>query len=223
MGLEGSLKDFEITNILQLIQMGGKDGGLVIETDDDKGIIYFENGMVVHAKTNREEDINAVNTILRWDEGSFIFDSEMKIEEKTMEMPIQHLMLEAARQIDEWKQIEKVIPSVDVVVDYIPDPEVDTDRIELTGEEWRVLSFVNGKRTIREIAAKAKISHFEAAKVLFGLITSGLLQIMKIDDILSDMEDLVDTEKLMEEEVEEKDRKDSVEEDKQKKKKFGFF
>ncbi len=221
MGLEGSLKDFDITNILQLIQMGDKDGALVIETVGDKGIIFFENGTVVHAETNREKDINAVNEMLRWSEGKFVFEPDRKADEKTMEIPIQHLMLEAARQVDEWKQIEKVIPSVDVVIDYVPDPQVDTDHIELTGDEWKILSFINGKRTIREIASKVKMSHFDTAKVIYGLVTSGLLQVVHIDDMLSDMEDIVDiTEETVETETSETEEGEDAN---KKKKRFGFF
>ena len=176
MGLQGNLQDFEITDILQLIYMGQKAGVLRIITENNEGEIYFDSGLVVHAKTQDKKGESAIQTILRWTKGSFVFDPDGKTEEKTIQLPVQNVILEAARQIDEWKAMEKVIPSMDVIVDFVPEP--DMSDIELNQEEWKVLTIIDGKKTAKEIAKKLNLKEFDTARVLYGLISSGLLKVI---------------------------------------------
>ncbi|RKZ21395.1 hypothetical protein DRQ16_03670 [bacterium] len=175
MGLQGNLRDFEITDVLQLIHMGQKDGVLKIKTEDDEGAVYFEGGLVTHAETRETEGEKAIQVILTWTEGEFIFETNVKSEKRTIELPIQNVILEAARQIDEWKRMEKVIPSVDVVVDFVEDPDVGN--IELLPEEWRVLTSVDGNKSISEIADSLKMKEFDVARILYGLVSSGLIKV----------------------------------------------
>lgn len=53
------------------------------------------------------------------------------------------------------------------------------ENIKLQPEEWKVLTFVNGKTTIKEIAQKTRLSEFDTSKIIFGLTSSGLVKIQK--------------------------------------------
>lgn len=177
MALEGNLEDFELTDVFQLIQLGAKDGSLRIQTYNDVGVVYFKGGMVVHAKTNVLKGEPAIDTILSWKRGRFIFNQSEESFEHTVDTPIQQVILEAARRIDEQNKLQKLIPSVDVVVKIVEVPDVGVEKINLRPEEWKILAFIDGSLTIREIAQRVNISEFEASRVLYGLISSGLVKI----------------------------------------------
>ncbi|MEO0280798.1 MAG: DUF4388 domain-containing protein [candidate division WOR-3 bacterium] len=197
-GLQGSLKDFEITDILQLINMNKKDGCLEITTKDSVGRIYFEGGSVTHAEIDDRFGESAIHQILVINDGSFKFIPDVKTPRNTISLPIHHLMLEAARSIDEWKQIEKLIPSLDLVVKVVENPDVDTDNIKLSSEEWKMLTFVDNVSTIKEIAKKVNQSEFQTAKTIYGLITSGLITVEEkegLDDILKEIDAQITDEK----------------------------
>jgi hypothetical protein len=179
MALEGSLEDFELTDVFQLIQLGAKDGSLRIQAPTDIGVVYFKNGMVVHAKTNSFMGDQAVDSILRWRVGRFVFRPGEETAEKTVELPIQQVILDAARRIDELNKIQKVVPSFDVVVRIVEVPDMGIDRINLRPEEWKVLAFVDGSLTITQIAQRVLFSEFEVARILYGLISSGLVKIVQ--------------------------------------------
>lgn len=179
MALQGSLEDFELTDVFQLIQLGQKDGGLRIQTEDDVGIVYFKGGMVIHAKTNSIIGEPAIDTILSWKKGRFVFNPNEETLESTVDLPIQQVILEAARRIDEMNKIQKVIPSFDAVVKIVEVPDAGVEKIHLKPEEWKILSFVDGTRAIKRIASKANISEFETARILYGLISSGLVKLTK--------------------------------------------
>ena len=179
MGLEGSFEDFDITDIFQLIHLGAKDGALHMSDDEGVGIIYFKGGLVTHATAVDKRGKNAIQKILRWSKTRFEFKPKELAPEKTIELPIQQVILEAARQIDEWKRIEKLISSIDVVVEIITELDEGIENIKLQPEEWKVLTFVNGKTTIKEIAQKTRLSEFDTSKIIFGLTSSGLVKIQK--------------------------------------------
>jgi hypothetical protein len=76
-------------------------------------------------------------------------------------------------------KIQKLIPSFDVVVNIIEVPEAGVEKIHLKPEEWKILSFVDGSRIIKDIASKARVSEFETVRILYGLISSGLVKIVQ--------------------------------------------
>ncbi len=188
MALQGNLEDFELTDVFQLIQLGQKDGGLRIQSEDDVGIVYFKEGIVIHAKTNSIQGEAAIDTILSWRKGRFVFNPNEETLQRTVDLPIQQVILEAARRIDEMTRIQKLIPSFDVVVNIIEVPEAGVEKIHLKPEEWKILSFVDGSRIIRDIASKASVSEFETARILYGLISSGLVKIVQKTETLKPVE-----------------------------------
>lgn len=197
-GLQGSLKDFDITDILQLININKKDGCLEIIGANDFGRIYFENGAVTHAETSDRVGEHAVHKVLMLSDGTFKFLADEKSDRKTINLPIQHLMLEAARSIDEWKQIEKLIPSIDLIVKMVDNPETGTENIKLSSEEWKILTFVDNQSTIKEIAKKVNQSEFQSAKIFFGLISSGLViaeEKEQLTDVLNALDEQINTAK----------------------------
>ncbi|MEO0142312.1 MAG: DUF4388 domain-containing protein [candidate division WOR-3 bacterium] len=179
MALEGNLEDFELTDVFQLIQLGAKDGSLRIQSPNDVGVVYFKEGMVVHAKTNYLVGEQAIDSILRWRTGRFVFRPGEETMERTVELPIQQVIIDAARRIDEFNKIQKLIPSFDLIVKIVEVPDVGVEKINLRPEEWKVLAFVDGSLTIEQIARRVNLSEFEVGRILYGLISSGLVKIIQ--------------------------------------------
>lgn len=178
MALEGNLADFELTDLFQLIQLGQKDGSLRIHINNDIGIVHFKGGNVIFAKTNSVSGEKAIDVILRWKDGRFIFKPGEVTMTPNLNLPIQQVILEAARRIDELNRIQKVIPSSDAIVKIVEVPEAGIERINLKPEEWKALAFVDGTLSIKNIAQRLNISDFDTSRILYGLISSGLVKII---------------------------------------------
>jgi hypothetical protein len=84
--------------------------------------------------------------------------------------------MEAARRLDEWRVLSKKIPSVDLVPEFVIQ-ESREGQINLNTVEWLLLSKVDGRRTLRAIGAATGLSAFDAAKVLYGLVATGLIRL----------------------------------------------
>jgi hypothetical protein len=180
MGLEGNLKDFDLSDILQLVQLGKKTGALVVQSGGDEGVIYFNEGTAVHAKAGDVTGDQSINRILRWRQGSFTFRPDETTAYRTIQTPLQHLVLDAARQIDEWQDIQRLIPSLDMVLTIEERPPAGTEDIKLQPMEWRVLSLVDGGRNIKAIVRDGHMPEFDTCKILYGLLSSGLLKAMPV-------------------------------------------
>jgi hypothetical protein len=178
MGLEGNLKDFDLADILQLISLGKKTGVLNVSTESDKGAIFFEEGTGVFASAGDILGDGAITRILRWRKGSFIFKPDETVDQQNVQAPIMHLVLEAARQIDEWDDIQKLIPSLDLVLTIEEKPPAGTEDIQLQPLEWKVLATVDGSRPITQIIKDSHLGDFETCKVLYGLLSSGLIKVL---------------------------------------------
>ncbi|MFW6068271.1 MAG: MarR family transcriptional regulator, partial [Chloroflexota bacterium] len=51
--------------------------------------------------------------------------------------------------------------------------------INLTVEEWRVVSFINPRNTIRQIARANNLSDFQIRRIVFGLLQAGLVEFVR--------------------------------------------
>lgn len=226
--LQGNLEDFDITDILELINIGKKDGALEIKSNEHNGIIYFENGIVVDVSANEYKGDDAIHYILRWETGRFYFDPHKRTTMKTVNIPIQKLMLDAARQLDEWKKIEETIPSVNVILKLNENPKTDENELTISDEEWRVLSLVDGDSSLKEIARKISKSEIETGKIIYDLIVSGMIVISGEKTDIEDDENEVNTtedEADMTEENEDSEQNNNSKyiKSKKKKKKGGLF
>lgn len=176
MALEGNLQDFVLTDVIQLIHMGKKNGALRVNTDDGDGTIFFQEGIAVHATSSTLVGDKAICRILQWHSGRFVFEPDVKANLKSVESSIQQLVLEVARQTDEWAEIKKLVPHIDLLVSIVPEPSSELENIKLEPHEWKVLALVDSTRTIRQICEECAMTEFEVCKVVYELVALGLLK-----------------------------------------------
>jgi two-component system, chemotaxis family, protein-glutamate methylesterase/glutaminase len=101
-GFAGTLRNIQITDIIQMCCLAGASLCIRVTQDNDRGTIYIEDGEVVHAECGRASGVNAFFTILGWPSGQFETMEAPAIGTPTIKEPCQFLLMEAARQADEW-------------------------------------------------------------------------------------------------------------------------
>jgi hypothetical protein len=148
-------------------------------TGAKQGLALVESGLITEQQLNGalERQIAEIfYGIMRWREGTFEFLEEeapgpdvYRVRES-----VTNLIMQATRQLDEWGLIEKVFPSMETVVIMTP-PKQPAGDIRLQPDEWQILTFIDGKRTIREICALSSQTNFEVCKKLLNLHHAGLV------------------------------------------------
>jgi tetratricopeptide (TPR) repeat protein len=120
----------------------------------------------------------AVYHLFTWQQGSFHFDPDQMPDEEgiyLVSIPAEALLMEGARRVDEWSQIEKKIPSLDVVFQLDKNPDQSSDDVELTKDQKKVLPYIDGVRTVTDIMNEAGLVEFDTGKALYGLIQAGFV------------------------------------------------
>jgi hypothetical protein len=145
------------------------------------GEILVALGVITQREVERQirfQIEEVVFEVMSWNEGYFSFaeDSEGKVPtEVTVRIPVEALLMEGARRIDEWSRIENRIPHVGIVPSLAPPPEGGGGELDLLPPEWEVLALIDGDRSVRGLATELGRSDFEVAKTLFGLESAGVI------------------------------------------------
>ncbi len=176
MAFQGSLKELPLPDIIQLVSVSGKTGVFALRRNGDStGEIYLRGGHIVHAHVGDLQGEEAVYELAIWPEGEFVFTPGMETQHTTIQKSNTNLLMEAARRIDEWQVLSKRIPSTRLVPVFTN--QAATTSVSLTPQEWGLICKIDERRSIEEIAVGLDMSAFEVCKLLYGLITSGLVSL----------------------------------------------
>jgi hypothetical protein len=120
----------------------------------------------------------AVLDVFLWEEGTFEFqEGPVAFDEAmTEEIDPMEIILEAARRMDEWAVMKKIIPS-DTVVFQVSDQAREQGRkITLEAGELRLLSMLDGQKSVRDVVRESGSEEFDVYKTLYTMATSKLIR-----------------------------------------------
>ncbi|MGQ0647106.1 MAG: DUF4388 domain-containing protein [Gemmatimonadaceae bacterium] len=148
------------------------------------GEILIANGAIPQRELERYimRQIEAVVfELLSWQEGFFSFveeDVAAAGPEGIAAVPTESLLMEGARRLDEWTQIQQRVPHLGVVPHLAePTAGLPAPRLDLLPHEWEVLAMIDGARDMRAISTSLGRSEFEVGKIAFGLVTISVIDV----------------------------------------------
>ena len=156
-----------------------------VDTDKELGLLMIQNGML-----NQNDIVQGVKNYLletvyqlfTWRAGAFRFEpNELPPEERiTVAVNLDHLIIEGSRRVAEWEQLRDELPDLDVPLRFADRPDTNLHSINLSVEQWKVVSFINARNTIRQIANFLKVDEFQIRRIVYGLQTAGLVDVMAV-------------------------------------------
>ncbi|MCP5102648.1 MAG: DUF4388 domain-containing protein [bacterium] len=178
MSLKGSLESINLADIMQLVSNSRQSGRFELTRgEDQKGYIIIKKGDIAHAEVANFVGEDAVFTLISWGKGEFVFNEGDYESETTITRSVTSLLMEAARRIDEWKLLRRKIGSIDAVPEFNEVDRKERRKISLSTLEWLVISKIDGNQSIVEISNSAGINIYDTSRIIFGMITSGLLRL----------------------------------------------
>lgn len=146
-----------------------------LKKEERIGLIYLKDGSIVHAEVEEIKGEEAVYELAIWNDGEFHFEPDVEPGVKTITKSNTNLLMEAARRLDEWRVLSRKIANLELVPEFVVDQNQERGQIQLNTSEWLILSKINGKSDIRTIAKTCNLSIFDVSKLLYGLVTHGLV------------------------------------------------
>lgn len=237
MPLKGNLRDFTVTQLLNLINLAHKTGTLYVEGPGEKVFVSFREGKLAYAQVGQEDNslatvlyqaskinaaqrrtiqeraskmsdkelglllINAnylnqqdilsslqahfvgiVNRLFTWVEGFFRFENDLlpPDDKITVRISLENIIIEGSRRLREWEQLQDEIPSLDIALKFTDRPGTNIRNVNLSVEEWRVVSYINPKNSIRQIGRATKMNDLEIRRIVYGLLQAGLVEFIRI-------------------------------------------
>ena len=174
MSFQGSIQELPVPDIIQLVSVSGKTGMFMLVRGSERGFIYLRNGRIVHAELGPISGEEAVYALAIWSTGDFQFTPGKEAETVTIEKTNTSLLMEAARRLDEWKVLARKIPGVE----YVPTLKAREvgEPITLSPPEWNLVMFIDGRKSVEDLARATHSNSFDTAKILYGLVTADLVE-----------------------------------------------
>jgi hypothetical protein len=180
MALQGDISDFPLTDIIQLLDLSKKTGAVFIQGKRGQqqldGWLYFRDGRIIGAQLGKLPPLEAAYTFFTFTSGPFEFFDDRQIETPTITQSNEMIIMEGIMRQDAWSKIQDHVPALTMVPQLVTNPSSTGSEINLEADEWRVLTMVNAKNTVAQIAQRSGLGEVRTCEIIAQLLSSGLIQ-----------------------------------------------
>ena len=176
MSLKGTLSELALSDLIEVISLGGKTGRLAIAGGggESAATLSFKEGRLINASAGALRDERAFYAVLGLREGSFFFDTEADPGEETLDLSTGSLLMEGMRRVDEVFRLRDALPA--------------TSRAQFVGGdsdnavEKSILGYLGpGARDVGDIVAgmllEGVADEYDALRALLRLVNRGVVRV----------------------------------------------
>ncbi|MBI3913775.1 MAG: DUF4388 domain-containing protein [Chloroflexi bacterium] len=153
-----------------------------VDTDKALGLAMIQTGILTQAdivQGVKNYLLETVYQLLTWAGGVFIFEPNHAPAEERITVPINldHLIIEGGRRVREFEKLREELPDLDVPLKFTERQDANLRNINLSVDQWKIISFINSRNTIRQIASYLKVDEFQIRRIVNGLQQAGLVEL----------------------------------------------
>ncbi len=151
-----------------------------VNTDKELGLLLIQSGFADQRaiiQGVKSYILDVVYLLFTWTDGMFHFEpNELPSEDRiTVAVDLENVIMEGSRRVKEWEKLQDELPDLDMALKFTDHPMRD---VKLSVEEWRVISFINPRNTVRRIAEANSMSDFQIRKIVYGMLAAGLVELV---------------------------------------------
>jgi hypothetical protein len=168
----GKLSKSDLERAITLHKQTGRQLGTTLIDMD----LFEKEEIGVVLKMQIEE---IVYNLFSWREGDFIFheNAQPRNAPFVLELNTMNVIMEGTRRIDEWTEIQKVLPPDDALLRIAKAPRSEEEDVTLSVDEFRMLSLINGERTLPQLLDMSPMGEFVTCRAVYKLILNGLIEV----------------------------------------------
>ena len=166
--LSGNLRDVSLLEVLQLVSRSKHTGKLIIKGKGVTGIVFIKNGEIINAQFGKREGIEALRDLVTISNGYFTFEKMSIKGQNKINKSIDEILIELSRMLR--------INEINLTLNTIPllQSGANPGEITLNKDEIRIISLIDGKRSVREIADESNMSYLKTMETIADLINKSL-------------------------------------------------
>jgi hypothetical protein len=153
-------------------------------TDKQLGLLLINAGYVTQADIIQSIKSHLRNIVLKlfgWSEGAFHFEADRmpSLDRIMVSVELENIIIEGTRRIKEMDRLAEEVPNLDMALRFPTQPRTKLDKVNLSVDEWKVISFVKPENTIRMIAKAHSMGDQEIRKIVYSLLQAGLVELAR--------------------------------------------
>jgi hypothetical protein len=154
------------------------------QSDKELGMLLISAGHVTQpdvVSSVRSDMLETVYGLFTWSDGLFHFEPNQLPSDDAITVPIdlENIILEGSRRLREWERLQDELPDLNVALKFTDRPQAQLRNINLNVDEWRVISYINPRNSIRQIAQRIGMDDFQIRRIIYGLLQAGLVEIIE--------------------------------------------
>ena len=154
------------------------------KTDRQIGYLLIQAGHVTQSdimQSVRQNVLNIVYKLFTWAEGLFQFEANKLPSPNYITLPIdlESVIMEGSRRLKEWEILQEELPDLENSLRFTERPDGKLRNINLTVKEWKVISLIDPRNSMRKIAQANNLSDFEIRRIIYGMLQAGLVELVE--------------------------------------------
>jgi DNA-binding MarR family transcriptional regulator len=154
------------------------------KTDKELGMLLINAGHVTQkdiVNSIRNDVLETVYGLFTWSDGMFHFEPNQLPSDDAITVPIdlENIILEGSRRVKEWERLQDELPDLNMALRFTDRPQAQLRNINLSVDEWRVISYINPRNSIKQIAQRIGMDDFQIRKIIYGLLQAGLVEMLE--------------------------------------------
>lgn len=156
--------------------------------DKELGLMLINSNYVTQQEildSLKRDYVSTANDLFTWEEGMFHFENNQKPspEKISLLISLENIIIEGSRQLQELERLQDEIPSLDMALKFTDNPGTNIRNVNLSVKEWRVVSFINPKNSMNQIARTTKLNELEFRRIVYSLIQAGLVELIRPEGV----------------------------------------
>lgn len=157
-----------------------------VGTDKELGLLLMQNNMLTQSDIVQGVKsflLDSIYQLLTWPNGAFRFEANCLPPEERVTVPVglERVIMEGTRRAQEWEQLRDDLPDLDAPLKFSDKPDANLRNISLNVDQWKVISFINSKNTMRQIADYLRLDEFQIRRIVTGLLSAGLVDVEAVE------------------------------------------
>jgi hypothetical protein len=185
--LQGTLETLALPELLGLLAQSSKTGALWLDAANSSAVIYIVDGRCCAAESSEAGEplvdasallarvIDVCFAVERAGDGTFRFGPEEPPWSCEEHVDLDVAIDELARLVEEWRDIQAVIPSLDCRIRLAD--ELGVDELTVDHDRWQLIVSIDGRRSVRDLVRKTNRPVLEVCHAILSLVDAGAVNV----------------------------------------------
>jgi len=166
----GRISKADLENVLKEKKDGKKIGSALVEMK------LFTREEIIDCLRMQIEEI--IYGLFGWKDGEFNFIEGKAPPPETIQTELNpmNIIMEGTRRIDEWMELQKILPSDETMIELEKNPVFQGDHLKIGRNEIMVMALIGSGKTVGQIIGESLLDQFLTSKALANLLRMGLVK-----------------------------------------------